>query len=172
MPLDTHSDRLWCGNVGCHNFMFVGTPETHGTIPPNQEQIFCVLLLPVRVESDLRVPHTLFYVWIRGLLDCGISHGLWLLRVSLPVCRQRLSGQAGRGRGIGSPVLSLPYSLFAFSCDGGREAHRLMLFAWPFIMHDMIHNLLSFVYHLQPINNVILASCFFSICHCCLSSFV
>lgn len=47
-----------------------------------------------------------------------------------------------------------------------------MLFAWPCIMHETIHNLLSLVYHLQLINNVILASCFFSICHCCLSNSV
>lgn len=38
--------------------------------------------------------------------------------------------------------------------------HRMMLFAWPFIMHDMIHNLLHFFYHLQRMNNVIVASCF------------
>lgn len=91
---------------------------------------------------------------------------------SCSVCyRQMLLRQAGRGRGVVALFLSLPYSLLlllSLVLDEG-EAHRLMLFAWSFIMHEMIHNLLSLVYHLQRINNGILASCFFSICHCCLS---
>lgn len=103
-----------------------------------------------------------------------ISCGWGLFRVVLLVWKkQRLLGQTGRqGEGSWLPH-SLPALLsFAFSCDRGREAHRLMLFAWPSIMHEMIHNLLSLVYHLQRINNGILASCFFSICHCCLSNSV
>lgn len=133
MPLRTHSDRLWCGNVGCHNFMFVGTPETHGTIPPNQEQIFVYYYFPweCTMTSEFYTPFSVFEFkpcWTS--VDCRISHGLWLLRVSLPVCRQRLSGQAGRGRGIGSPVLSLPYSLFCFLLwwrEGGSQTDAFCL---------------------------------------------
>lgn len=69
-------------------------------------------------------------------------------------CSACLKEAAAAGGGelvlLFSALLSLA---FAFSCVGGREAHRLMLFARPSIMHEMIHNLLSLVYHLQRINN-------------------
>lgn len=83
----------------------------------------------------------------------------------LPVCK--MMEQTFRGRGSWHPLSAL-LSWFCFL--GGRQAHWLMLFAWPFIMHEMIHNLLSLVYHLLHINNRGLASCFCSICYSCLSN--
>lgn len=102
-----------------------------------------------------------------------ISCGLYLLRAALPVCRRQrpLGRQAGGGGSWRS--LSLPglLSLFlSLTMEGGRLPARCSLL-WPSIMHDTIDNLLSFFYHLQGMNNVILHSCFLSICRCVLSSY-
>lgn len=134
--------------------------------------------LPVRAHYDLRVSYTHFHVWKRALPDfCRLEEKEDQLGAMAPQCcsacleEANAVGQTGGGELALSPCPTLSLA-FAFSCDRRREAHRLMLFAWPSIMHEMIHNLLSFVYHLQRINNVLPASCFFSICHCCLSSSV
>lgn len=105
---------------------------------------FCSPSAPLRsaVTSEF---HTLV-----STRKSGISCGLWLLRAALPVWKEAATAGGGELVLLFSALLSLA---FAFSCVGGRKAHRLMLFARPSIMHEMIHNLLSLVYHLQHINN-------------------
>lgn len=175
MSLGTHSDAVWCGNAGSHNYMFIATPEAHGISPIKPRTHFCALHPPVRVRNDLRVSHTSSHVWKRALPGlCRLEEKedqLWAMapRSCSASLRQRLLAGGGE---LALPLSPCPTLPFPFSWDRGRVAHRLMLFAQRSIMHDTIHNLLSFVYHLQRINNVILASCCFSICHCCLSNSV
>lgn len=85
--------------------------------------------------------------------------------------RGRRGGRQGGGGSWRS--LSLPglLSLFlSLAMEGGRLPARCSLL-WPSIMHDTIDNLLSFFYHLQGMNNVILHSCFLLIFRCVLSSY-
>ena len=178
MRLGTLSDTVWWGNAGSHNYMFIATPEAHGISPIKPQTHFYALHPPVRVLHDLRVSHTSSHVWKRALPGlCRLEEKedqLWAMapRSCSASLRQRLLGSQAGGGELALPFSSCPTLPFAFSWDRGRVAHRLMLFAQRSIMHDTIHNLLSFVYHLQRINNVILASCFFSICHCCVSNSV
>lgn len=115
-------------------------------------------------ESEVCQP-----LWTSGKGGSAVGYGS-SESLCLFVRGRGCTSRQGEGSWLsGSPPALLSLD-FAFSRVRKREAHRLMLFAWPYIMHEMIHNLLSLVYHLQRINNGVLASCFFSICHCCLSN--
>lgn len=148
-------------------------------ISPTKPQTYFLCSVPSLMKAyyDLRI-HTPV-----SMFESEVCRPLWTFGKggsSVGYCSSELLCLFVRGRGCTSRQgegswlsRSLPALLsldFAFSCVRKREAHRLMLFAWPCIMHEMIHNLLSLVYHLQRINNGVLASCFFSICHCCLSN--
>lgn len=167
--LGPHSGGLRRLRAGSHNYTSVATPGTSAINPTKPQPCFCVLRLPEgmnQTTSEFPTPIFMFENKPRqASMDFRkrrIWHGQWLLGANLPVRRrQRLWGAPGRGRGVGSPHLSLPYSpslVLFLARQGWREPYRLTLLAWPFIMHETIPNLLGLVYHLQRINNGILAS--------------
>lgn len=110
-----------CG-AGSHNYMFIATPETHGIRPTKPQTHFWVLHPPVRAHCDLRVSHTGLHVWKQAMpglcrleekQGSAVGYGSSELLCLFARGRGCQGGQA-RGRGVGTPWFSLPYSLFCF----------------------------------------------------------
>lgn len=119
LPLPTVTE--WCGNVGCHNCMFVVTRQAHGISPTKPQTQFCILHPPVRGRSDLRASVTGFHVGKRAepghsTHEKGESAVLY---ISSDLLCQFVKGRGCRGgkQGEGSWLSrSLPglLSLFSF----------------------------------------------------------